>query len=132
MVNYKYLAKWFVSKFISWKQIKQAAPLSKEGEREFVFVWYKETVVKTTANEKRTSYSIPCRTKIFATTIEEAKSKLTDFALSKTKLVIHTETEWKSGGNELEKFMKDFYELNKKFSNVFAKRSYSAYSHSDN
>lgn len=124
----------YIPKLSFWNpRAKQhTAHQPKEGEREFVFYWYKQTVIKNTRNETRTNYTTPCRTKVFANSFEEAKEKLTNFALSKTELIILTEQEWKNGGNEMERFMKEFDELNKKYSNLFVKRSFTGYTSSKN
>lgn len=119
-------------KFWNPRAAKHTAQQPKEGEQEFVFYWYKQTVIKNTSNQTRTNYTTPCRTKIFAKSFDEAKEKLTNFALSKTELIILTEAEWKKGGNEMEQFMKEFDALNNKFSNLFMKRSFTGYSSSKN
>lgn len=125
--------KKYIPKLSFWnpRATRHTAQQPQEGEREFVFYWYKQTVIKNTRNEIKKSFTMPFRTKVYAKSFDEAKEKLINFALSKTELIILTEQEWKEGGTEIEQFMKEFDALNDKFSNLFMKRSFTGFSSSN-
>lgn len=111
----------FIAAFLFFKlnkTLKKPANDKFDGqiqERDFIYIWYKITEIRNTSGGVFKSFSTPCRTVIKATSVEEAETKLTNFAASKTKLLFMTEEEWKKSGSDGDNLFKQFEELNKKF-----------------
>ena len=77
--------------------------------KEYTFIWYKKMETK-----KGVDYTRPYRTKVKAKSFEEAKDKAIQFALSKMQLVIYEENPLNTNSDDLEKFMRQFDDLNQK------------------
>jgi len=80
---------WFSKKFV--KRVK---------ETEYTFVWFKKM-----QNGKRMHYTKPFRTKVTASSFEEAKKKVEEFAMSKMKLIVLSEDEYNRC--DIRKFQED-------------------------
>lgn len=89
---------WF-----NWKKKKKKEKVPPQGEKEYVFIWYKEI---ETRKGGRVVYTKPFRTRVMAKSEDEAKEKLTNFALSKMKLCIVLEQDFDK--TELSKIQKMF------------------------
>jgi len=76
-----------------------------DDEIEFSFIWYKKMV-----NGNKTHFTQPFRTKIKAKTREEARKKVTDFALQKMTLVVVDENKFNS--SEISQITEQFEKLN--------------------
>ncbi len=75
------------------------------NEQEYTFIWYKKM-----ENKDKVFYTQPFRTKVRAKDKNEAVEKVTQFALSKMKLVIVEEDKYtKSDLSNLQKSFDDLY-----------------------
>lgn len=83
-------------------------------EFEYSFVWFKKMV-----NKDKTIYTQPFRTKVKAVSHEEAKKKLTEFALRKMELVIISEDDFEE--TDLSKAQEQFDEVYRKMDDLFKK-----------
>lgn len=83
-----------------------------ENEQEYVFIWYKKMEVGN-----KTIFTQPFRTRVMAKSEEEAKNKVTNFALGKMKLVIVPEKDYRS--TQLSNLSNLFEELNEKMKKIF-------------
>ena len=86
-----------------------------DNEVEYSFIWYKEM---ETRNGKKI-FTQPFRTKVKAKNYDEAKEKVTQFALNKMKLVIVSEDKFNK--TDLSKLEKKFDELYKQMNSLFTK-----------
>lgn len=96
---------------------KTKEDVTSEVEKEFVFIWYKEMKL----NNNETHYIKPYRTVVKAKTFEEAKEKVTDFAIGKMKLIIMEEKEYsKSNLKTLDDSLKSSFDhINRIMSEFF-------------
>lgn len=101
---------FFTRLFSSKKETKKTEP--KEGETEFTFIWFKKMI-----NGSTTHYTQPFRTKVFAKTRDEAKEKVSKFALQRMTLVVVDEDSYKA--KEIYKMHEEFDKMNKEFDRVF-------------
>jgi hypothetical protein len=101
---------FFTRLFSSKKKVTATEP--KEGETEFTFIWFKKMI-----NGSTTHYTQPFRTKVFAKTRDEAKKKVSDFALQRMTLVVVDEDSYKA--QEIYKMRDEFDKMNKEFDRVF-------------
>ena len=90
---------------------------------EYSFVWYFKMQVKPKSKDGvtsiKSSFTMPCRTTITAGSYEEAKEKLTQFALGKCELKIWEEKEYlKSELGKNDKSLADEFE---KLNQIFSK-----------
>jgi hypothetical protein len=85
-------------------------------EREYTFIWYKRMETKN-----KVHYTQPFRTKIIAKNKEEAKEKLTQFALNKMTLVIIDDDKYEY--SEINEIHKKFDTVFKEMENLFKKHN---------
>ncbi len=83
-------------------------------ETEYSIIWYKEMM---SGNKK--FYTQPFRTKVKAKNYEEAERKVTDFALSKMKLILVREEDFNK--KDLSAFDKFFNDISKQMDELFGK-----------
>ena len=82
---------------------------------EYSFIWYKRMKTK----KGKTFFTQPFRTKVKAKNYDEAKEKVTNFALNKMQLVIVSEDRFDK--TDLSKLEKGFDDLYKQMGSLFEK-----------
>lgn len=88
---------------------------------EYSFVWYFKLQTKSNSSDgivsSKSSFTVPCRTTITATSHEEAKEKLTQFALGKCELKIWDEKGYQESElGKMDSLVNEFEKLNQVFS----------------
>lgn len=95
-------------KMFNWLKKKK----SEEQGVVYSFVWYKKL-----ESGNKTFYTQPFRTKVVANSFEEAKDKVTKFALGKHELVIVSENDFNK--TDLSKFDAFFDNMRKQMDELF-------------
>tara|TARA_S200002703_G_C3583170_1_gene179106 strand:- start:46 stop:381 length:336 start_codon:yes stop_codon:yes gene_type:complete len=96
----------------NWKRKKKQ---NKDTDIEYSFIWYKRMETR----KGKTFFTQPFRTKVKAKNYDEAKEKVTQFALNKMKLVIVSEDKFDK--TDLSKLEKGFDDLYKQMNSLFDK-----------
>ena len=96
----------------NWKRNKKQ---KKDADTEYSFIWYK----KMETRKGETFFTQPFRTKVKANNYDEAKEKVTRFALNNMTLVVVSEDKFDK--TDISKLQKGFDDIYKQMSILFGR-----------